>query len=202
MNNLPSKLIDKLHSTIILHLDELTTLDQAIGDGDHGINMRRGLDKILESKTELVKLPLNEALHKTGMILVMNIGGASGPLYGSLLMAMGKKTLKTGVNNTNELADLLEAGVEAVKSRGKSSTGCKTMLDVLVPVQKALKGGTLAKIKQTAKESLQQTKDMIATKGRASYLKERSKGHLDPGAYSSFLMIETICDFMEEEHER
>lgn len=185
------KLIDAAAGTIRDHGDELTTLDQAIGDGDHGLNMKRGFDAIAAQKEELEGLQLWPAVQKAGMTLVMKVGGASGPLYGSLLMSMGK-TEGTPVER-------FRAGVEAVKSRGKSDVGAKTMLDVLVPVAEALEAGAdLASVKETADTALAATKDMKATKGRASFLGERSIGHIDPGARSSQLLITAVCDLLGE----
>jgi dihydroxyacetone kinase-like protein len=128
------RLIDAAVAAIHADAERLTALDQAIGDGDHGVNMRRGFDAIAAAREELAALPLDQALQKAGMALVMKVGGASGPLYGSLLMAMGKA-------ESQAVAAMLGAGVEAVKRRGKSDVGQKTMLDVLVPALRALEAG-------------------------------------------------------------
>jgi len=192
------RLIAATAATIAAHADELTTLDQAIGDGDHGINMKRGFDAIAAAAEEIGALPLPGALQKAGMTLVMTVGGASGPLYGSLLMGMGKAA---GADGEADVADLLAEGVEAVKKRGKSEAGEKTMLDVLVPVLAALQAAgaeeLTAAARTAADEGLAATKDMLATKGRASFLGERSVGHLDPGARSSALLIHSVCDVIE-----
>ncbi len=185
---------------IAAHADELTALDQAIGDGDHGINMKRGFEAIAAVAAELDALPAGPALQKAGMTLVMKIGGASGPLYGSLLMAMGK-AMPGDPGSREVLAASLAEGVAAVKKRGKSEAGEKTMLDVLVPVLDAVAAGTgdpLASARQAARDGLHATKDMKATKGRASFLGERSIGHLDPGARSSALLVEAVCDVLED----
>ncbi len=179
--------------------DELTELDQAIGDGDHGVNMRRGFDAIAEQRAELETLPSGQAIQKAGMTLVMKVGGASGPLYGSLLMGIGKALPEQ--TGPEHVAAALRAGVEAVKQRGKSDVGDKTMLDVLVPVTEALERDTGpswtpelgAAIVSAARAGLESTRDMQARKGRASYLGERSVGHLDPGARSSQMLVETVC---------
>lgn len=192
------RLIAATAATIAAHADELTTLDQAIGDGDHGINMKRGFDAIAAAAEEIGALPLPGALQKAGMTLVMTVGGASGPLYGSLLMGMGKAA---GADGEADVADLLAEGIEAVKKRGKSEAGEKTMLDVLVPVLAALQAAgaeeLTAAARTAADEGLAATKDMLATKGRASFLGERSVGHLDPGARSSALLIHSVCDVIE-----
>ena len=183
---------------ILAHADELTTLDQAIGDGDHGINMRRGFEAIAAQAEELAGLPAGQALQKAGMTLVMKVGGASGPLYGSLFMAMGKAMPADPVSREGFAASFAE-GVEAVKKRGKSAAGEKTMLDVLVPVQEAIGANSddpLGAAREAAARGLEATRDMQATKGRASFLGERSIGHLDPGARSSALLVEAVCDVL------
>jgi len=184
------RVIDAAIEAIANNADLLGDLDRAIGDGDHGINMLRGFSAIAAQRDELVALPLPAALEAMGKILVMNVGGASGPLYGSLLMAMGKA------------GGSIDAGVAAVKKRGKSDRGEKTMLDVLIPVQLAWAEAckeslpvpqALERLRQAAKAGLESTRPLMATKGRASFLRERSIGHLDPGAYSSFLLVDAIC---------
>src|SRR5690242_13602930 len=159
--------IDAATAAIGAAADRLTDLDRAVGDGDHGTNMRRGFDAIAAQREALAALPPGDALQKAGMLLVSTVGGASGPLYGSLLMAMGK-ALKEGQGP----AEAFAAGVEAVKRRGKSDVGAKTMLDVLVPVAEALQagGGSLAGLPELAAKRLEATRDMVATRGRASFL--------------------------------
>ena len=198
---LKAALIDAAANSIVDHVDELTALDQAIGDGDHGINMKRGFEAIRQEKNAIVTLADDEALHKAGMTLVMKIGGASGPLYGSLLMGMAKAA-KAGLDLEGQVAE----GIAMVRKRGKSDVGAKTMLDVLVPVHATLKGHPdlslteeIRAIRKTANEACEATRDMQATRGRASFLGERSKGHCDPGATSSRLLINVICDVLEQQ---
>jgi dihydroxyacetone kinase-like protein len=200
-----SRLIDRAVAEISAHADELTRLDQAIGDGDHGINMKRGFDAIGAERDKLVGLALGPALQQAGMILVMKVGGASGPLYGSLLMAMGKAAPAEG-ESLDGVRAMLAAGVEAVKKRGKAEAGEKTMLDVLIPVQEALASADdgdlpdlLEVMRSTSDQALEATRPLKATKGRASFLGERSIGHLDPGASSSRLLVHTACDVMAED---
>lgn len=186
-------LIARTCDTIAIHADELGELDRAIGDGDHGLSMSRGFDAIAAVADEIAGVDLGAALHKAGMTLVMKVGGASGPLYGSGLMAMGKAAAEG-----SDPGAMLEAGVGAVKARGKSEAGAKTMLDVLVPVASALTaGGGITEIRAAAAEGLERTRNMLATKGRAAFLGKRSIGHLDPGARSSVLLIEAVCDVLE-----
>ena len=195
--DLLQRLIAETAATIAAHAEELTALDQAIGDGDHGVNMKRGFDAIAAATEEIGTLPLAGALQKAGMTLVMTVGGASGPLYGSLLMGMGKAA---GQDGGADVAAMLAEGVEAVKKRGKSEAGEKTMLDVLVPVAAALQAAEAdlpAAARAAADQGLAGTKDMLATKGRASFRGERSVGHLDPGARSSALLIHAVCDVIE-----
>jgi phosphoenolpyruvate---glycerone phosphotransferase subunit DhaL len=186
-------LLDTAIKTIIDHAEELTALDSAIGDADHGINMKRGFEALGAARADILALPLGAALQKMGMTLVMTVGGASGPLYGSLLM--GFKNLPE--NPT--LADVsksFDEAIESVKKRGKSTTGEKTMLEVLVPVSDVLRNGsvTIENVLKAAADGLESTRTLQATKGRASFLGERSIGHLDPGARSSYLLVKAVCD--------
>lgn len=191
------ELIDRLSAVIIEHHEELTALDQAIGDGDHGINLKRGFEAIQAARVDITAKTPDEAFKAAGMQLVMKVGGASGPLYGTFLMGLGK-ALGPGPHDQQALVAAVVSAVDAVKARGKSTTGQKTMLDVLVPVQQALlQGASLTELRQVAAESLQSTREMLATRGRASFLGERSVGHLDPGARSSQLLIDTLCEVLE-----
>ena len=197
---LKKQLITAAAAAVIDHAEELTELDRAIGDGDHGLNMKRGFEAVLADADNLAGKPLAEMLKDAGTHLVMKIGGASGPLYGSLLLAMGKAAGE-GPLDLAAAARLLAEGVEAVKKRGKSDAGEKTMLEVLLPVSRRLSaaaGGEApadlaAELGAIADEGLESTRAMRATKGRASFLGERSIGHLDPGARSSQLLIRAVC---------
>jgi dihydroxyacetone kinase-like protein len=192
------RLIQTVAERVIAHADELTMLDQAIGDGDHGLNMKRGCEAVLADLDKLAAMPLGEALKAAGMALVMKVGGASGPLYGSLFMALGKAWPMAVSHEAGTAA--FAAAVEAVKARGKSDAGQKTLLDVLVPVLAALRAGTegrAARVRTTATQAAAATVPMRATRGRASFLGERSVGHMDPGARSSELMILAVMDVME-----
>ncbi len=193
---LKKKLISAMANAMISHADELTTLDQAIGDGDHGLNMKRGFEAVLADIETLSLKPLAEGLKALGTHLVMKVGGASGPLYGTLFMSMGKDMPESPT--VTDVARSLGTAIEAVKARGKSDLGQKTMLDVLVPVQAALQaGGTRAMAKRVAAQAADATIPMRAIKGRASFLGERSVGHMDPGARSSALIIAALCDAVE-----
>ena len=200
-----SKLLGDVAATVRANAGELAELDRAIGDGDHGANLRRGFDAVAELAPELEAMPLGAALQKAGMTLVMKVGGASGPLYGSLLMGIGKSLAgrqQSDAPSLSEIADALEAGVDMVRKRGKSDVGEKTMLDVLVPVCEALRDGLsrslpvpllLGGLSEAADRGLEATRPLRARKGRASFLGERSMGHLDPGARSSQLIVDRVC---------
>ncbi len=194
-------LIPPTLNTIIAHADELTQLDQAIGDGDHGINMKRGAEKILQDLPTICEKTADEALKAMGMALVMSVGGASGPLFGTLLMEMGK-SLGSRPLNKDVLVECFADGVEAVKKRGRSDVDQKTMLDVLVPALNLLKNNEagsdlFSELRENASASENRTIDMKALKGRASYLGERSIGHMDPGARTCGLAIREICNVLE-----
>jgi len=187
---------------IIGAADELTALDQAIGDGDHGINMKRGCEQVLAELDAIAAKPTGEAPKAVGMALVMKVGGASGPLYGSgsLFMSMGKK-LGERPATIELLPEVFAAGVEAVAARGKSTPCEKTMLDVLTPVLEAMRPGEPVRaesLRKAAARGAASTIPMRATKGRASFLGERSIGHMDPGARSSQIMIEALSAFLEQ----
>ncbi len=183
------RLIESVARTMIEHAEELTALDSAIGDGDHGANMKRGFEAVLADLDKLSAEPLPAALKAAGMQLVMKVGGASGPLYGTLFMTLGK-TLPEAPDRA-ALAAALQSAIEAVKARGKADTGQKTMLDVLAPVQQELAGtGAFSAVVRRAHAAAEATIPMKATRGRASFLGDRSIGHMDPGARSTSLIVD------------
>ena len=191
-------LLDTVAARIIAAVEELTALDSAIGDADHGNNMKRGFEAVLADKANSLAKPLPEALKTIGMTLVMKVGGASGPLYGTLFMTLGKEL--PAEPNLPDMARALTAAVDAIKARGKADFNNKTMLDVLGPVATHLGGGAASfdSIRALADQSAKATIAMKAIRGRASFLGERSIGHMDPGARSSQIIITTICDVLEE----
>jgi dihydroxyacetone kinase-like protein len=195
-SDIKDRLIGAMAEAIASHATELTDLDRAIGDGDHGSNMKRGFDAVVADRANLAARPLPDTLKTLGTHLVMTIGGASGPLYGTLFMALGKEI--PAEPNLADTARALAAAINALKARGKSTTGEKTMLDVLQPVADALQAGVSNpnglgdRLKTAADSGLESTRPMKATKGRASFLGERSMGHLDPGARSSQLLIHAV----------
>ncbi|WP_455270037.1 dihydroxyacetone kinase subunit DhaL [Rhizobium herbae] len=173
----------------------LCDLDRAIGDGDHGTNMRRGLEALAAEREQLAAMPLAEAMIAAGTILVMTIGGAAGPLYGTLLLEIGKG-LSTG---RVEFPQVFQQAVAAVAQRGRSSPGEKTLLDVLVPLSDELiKHTDMRRLAEKIQGFAEMTIDMKALRGRASFLGERSVGHMDPGAASCALLATTACRELTE----
>ncbi|PKO92241.1 MAG: dihydroxyacetone kinase subunit L [Betaproteobacteria bacterium HGW-Betaproteobacteria-1] len=199
--------VDAISIAIHAHESEIESLDRAIGDGDHFINIKRGVTTIAAMREELSALPADVALQRIGMKLLSTIGGASGPLFASFFIAMSK-TLKT--QQEESLATIAAAfadGVESIKQRGKSDLGEKTMLDVLIPVAQTFRQqveagadmpALLTAIKASAEQGMLSTRDMLATKGRAAFLGERAIGHIDAGAKSSQVMISAVCDLLAQ----
>ena len=193
--------LNQIKISIDTHKDEIEKLDQEIGDGDHIFNIQRGIKESLDLKSELSNQNPDEVLQKIGMKIMTTVGGSSGALFATLLIGMAKK-YNAEFSDQQNIANMLFEGVEAMKKRGKADIGEKTMLDVLIPVSKTLielqnetNNKLIAeKIKKIAEDGMLSTKDLIATKGRASFLGERAKGHIDPGARSSQLAIEAICN--------
>ncbi|SFK35018.1 dihydroxyacetone kinase DhaL subunit [Marinilactibacillus piezotolerans] len=167
--------------------EHLNQLDSDIGDGDHGSNLTRGAAAVKEKVSESDYDNLSDFFKDVGMTLVSKVGGASGPLYGSAFISMAKQA-----KESDDLAALLEAGLDGIQKRGKAEAGEKTMVDEWIPVVAALKENKLTD--EVIEDSLQKTKDMKATKGRASYLGDRSIGHIDPGAQSSAYLFKSLLE--------
>ena len=191
-------LIRNATQVLIEHVEELTALDAAIGDGDHGLNMRRGALAIQAVLAVVGAQPLNDALRSMGLLCMSTIGGSSGPLFGTLMVTLGKEL--PDPPTAQGLARALDAGIKALTRLGKAEVGQKTLLDVLAPVQKTLAAGgdgMLLRVRQCAFESAVATAQMDAGRGRASFLGERALGHKDPGSQSMALIIGAICDTLE-----
>jgi dihydroxyacetone kinase-like protein len=181
---------------------EIEKLDQEIGDGDHIFNVQRGIKLVIELEPIIKHLSMSKALNQIAMKILSGIGGSSGALFGTLFMTMAKvSNIDDGIDYKKAI-NMFVDGVEAVKQRGKADVGEKTMMDVLIPVANCLKEGVekdidlkdlMRKTIETAEKGMLSTENLLATKGRASFLGERSKGHIDPGARSSQLMIRTVC---------
>ncbi len=186
---------------VIASAPELTALDQANGDGDHGANMKRGFEAVLGKLDAIGAQPLDEALKTIGKTLVMTVGGASGPLYGTFFMAAGD-ALSQSRSLPEDMAEVFARAVGAVSARGRSQAGEKTMLDVLFPVLETLQAEAgnpdlLDRVRVTASEAVKRTVPMQATKGRAAFLGARSVGHVDPGARSSCVLLHAVCNTLE-----
>lgn len=193
----------QVHGAILAHEDQIESLDRAIGDGDHYINVRRGCELLVGLTSELQALAPAAALHRIGMKLLGSIGGASGPLISGFFVAMGQSLQGQDEPDRRAFAAAFASGVEAIKQRGKADVGEKTMLDVLIPVSRLLlrlaeEGAALpqlcVQLKDEATRNMLATRDMIASKGRASFLGERALGHIDPGCKTCEVAIAAVCD--------
>ena len=182
---------------------EIEALDQNIGDGDHIFNVQRGLKLVVELENDIKNLPLQKGLNMIAMKVLSGIGGSSGALFGTFFMSMAKTPDLDKNIDFNKACEMVITGINAMKERGKADVGEKTMMDVLIPVANCLQDGVqnnkeineiLTEAVQVAEKGMLSTKDLLATKGRASFLGERAKGHIDPGARSSQLMIKTVCE--------
>ena len=193
-------LIQNATQTLIDHVEELTALDSAIGDGDHGLNMRRGALAIQAKMDLLATQSLKDALKTMGMTCMSTIGGSSGPVFGTLMVTLGKELPEQPT--PADLGRAVAAGIAALTRLGKAEVGQKTLLDVLDPVQKVLmsagegqrSGDIINRVRQCAFDSADATAKMDAIKGRASFLGDRALGHVDPGSRSMALIIGAICD--------
>jgi dihydroxyacetone kinase-like protein len=193
--------IDAAYASLKEHTDEIALLDQQIGDGDHIFNLLRGMEALLAARTEIEAEAFGPALERAAVKVLSTVGGSSGPLLFSLLSGMSKAS-DGNLTDVAGFARIYAAGVEAVGLRGKTGVGSKTMMDVLIPVsarfdELAAAGSparaVLDALPRVAEENMLATRDMLATKGRASFLGERSRGHIDPGARSSQVMIAAVC---------
>ena len=185
--------------------DRLSELDAAIGDADHGINMNRGFVKVLSRINP--RQDISSLLQTSAMALISSVGGAGGPLYGTFFLRAGAAAGDREFLDTEDLAVLFEAGLKGVMERGHAQPGDKTMIDVLAPAAEAFRkaaesstplGEALDSVLAAAENGLRATIPMQARKGRASYLGERSIGHQDPGATSSFLLLKGLSQALSE----
>ena len=196
--------LEEINSTISKNKEFLTELDGAIGDADHGINMNRGFNEVVKQvPTDVEDISL--VLKKAGMVLLSKVGGASGPLYGTAFLKAAGAVGGKGLLDGQDAVNMLEAALNGIKLRGKATVGEKTMIDAIEPALEALKvsvnnGDPIEKnldvLCSEAQKGVDYTKTIKATKGRASYLGERSIGHQDPGATSVLLIFNTIRDYV------
>jgi len=195
--------VEAFASVVAANKEYLTKLDSAIGDADHGINMNRGMQAVLGKLDTVPDGDIGVLLRTVGMTLVSTVGGAGGPLYGTLFLQMGKVTTGKAELFGEDWAASLAAAVEGVQVRGKAEPGDKTMLDALIPARDAATSAlaegasfedVLRRSVAAAEEGMKATIPLVARKGRASYLGERSAGHQDPGATSSYLLVRAASD--------
>lgn len=194
------KIVTACTQTLIDHVEELTALDQAIGDGDHGLNMRRGSLAIQGKLAQFETANMRESLKLMGMTCMATIGGSSGPVFGTLLVTLSKEL--PDHPQPADLSKAITASIAALTKLGKAQVGQKTLLDVLDPVQKVLNDvgdganspELIARVRQCAIDSAQATASMQAIKGRSSFLGDRALGHVDPGSRSMALIICAVCD--------
>ncbi|WP_281974587.1 dihydroxyacetone kinase subunit DhaL [Halobacillus litoralis] len=191
--------MNKTNEKIQNNKEHLTSLDQAVGDGDHGINMARGFKEVVAKLDDNSYENASDALKDTAMTLMSKVGGAAGPLYGTAFLKLST-SLKDKIADYSHFVTGLEESLEGLKQRGKSQEGEKTLIDVWAPVIEKMKEQEdfdAALLKDTAAGALEKTKDIKATKGRASYLGDRSIGHLDPGSVSSYYVFEALAETIE-----
>jgi dihydroxyacetone kinase-like protein len=198
--------IEAAHATLKQNTDEIALLDQQIGDGDHIFNLLRGMEALLAARGEIEAAAFGPSLDVAAAKVLSTVGGSSGPLFFSLLSGMSKSAA-THALDVPGLSGIFAAGVDAVGQRGKTGVGSKTMMDVLIPVanryRELVAAGASARalldeLPRVAHVHMLATRDMLATKGRASFLGERSRGHIDPGARSSELMIAAVCAYLAQ----
>jgi dihydroxyacetone kinase-like protein len=201
--------LEAVNEAILASEVEIERLDREIGDGDHFFNIKRGCGALLAMREHLISMSPAHAFHAIGMKLLATIGGASGPLFASFFIAMGKSIGRYDQPNASAFAEAFTVGVDAIRARGKADIGEKTMLDVLIPVGRLLSrlinektslDRICASIKEEAYRHMLATKDMVATKGRAHYLGDRAIGHIDPGAKTCQVIIWAVCDRLLAEH--
>ena len=195
-------MIRTIAEAVIASAPELTELDRAIGDADHGVNLERGFKAVLAKIDDISARPIDGALCEVGKTLILSVGGASGPLYGKLFASIGQRLATADDLSKTHVIEACDHAIGVIKTLGRSDAGQKTMLDVLVPALEALRGiedaRSLGAVRARAHAAAIDTVPMIARRGRASFLGERSCGHMDPGARSSELIITAACRFLEE----
>lgn len=199
--------LERLATVLSENKEYLTQLDSAIGDADHGINMKRGMDRVMEKLPSVADKDIGNILKTVGMTLISSVGGASGPLYGTFFMRGGMAAAAKEELTAEDLLEVLQAGLDGIVQRGRAQPGDKTMVDAWLPALAAYRaaldegGDERAALRAAvagAEQGMEETIPLQARKGRASYLGERSIGHQDPGATSSYLMLKALLDSLEE----
>lgn len=193
--------LEKTNEKIQRNKEYLTSLDQAIGDGDHGINMSRGFQEVMSKTSATSYNSVSDLLKDVAMTLLSKVGGASGPLYGTAFLKMSMAVKGKEPIDKQALEDAFEEALNGILQRGKAQLGDKTLVDVWTPVVNFLKEHTGIEgpqLEEVAKNAMESTKEVMAKKGRAAYLKERSIGHLDPGSVSSYYLFASLAEVLGE----
>jgi dihydroxyacetone kinase-like protein len=200
---------DSAYAALIRHTDEIAALDQEIGDGDHIYNLIRGLEALRAMRAQIEAADLSQGLKLAANKVLSTVGGSSGPLFASLLLGMSRTAPQQCT--AAGVAEMFAAGVEAMQQRGKTGKGGKTMMDVLIPVVERFRelvdlersvDEILCELPKEAEQGMLSTREMLALRGRASFLGERSRGHIDPGARSSQVIITALCAQFADSRER
>ncbi|HHX24167.1 MAG: dihydroxyacetone kinase subunit DhaL [Tepidanaerobacteraceae bacterium] len=197
------EILKKIANDIQANREFLTELDSAIGDADHGINMSKGFKAVVEKISSMADKDCGTILKNVGMTLVSTVGGASGPLYGTAFMRAGQAIGNKNELTSDDLAIIMDAALQGIKVRGKAEKGEKTIIDALEPAVDVIKSSTVSletfqNALKAAKDGVEYTKSIIAKKGRASYLGERSIGHQDPGATSCYIMLSAVYEAISD----
>ncbi len=199
--------LERVRTEITMHRDELTRLDSAIGDADHGTNLERGFEAVAAKLPDLVGRDIGTMLKTVGMTLVSTVGGSAGPLYGTAFIRSGMKLADLHEIDETQVVAAMEAALEGIQGRGRAQRGEKTMVDAFAPAVDALRTAmaeqpdlivALRAAVDAAEHGMRATIPMVATKGRASYLGERSIGHQDPGATSTYYLLKAMLDNLIE----
>lgn len=203
--------LERLQAEIKAHRDELTRLDAAIGDADHGTNLERGFDAVAAKLPDMADKDIGTVLKTTGMTLVSTVGGSAGPLYGTAFMRAGIVLADVQEVEPSQVVPAFEAALEGIQTRGRARRGEKTMIDAIAPAVDAFRDSmaqqtdlvaALRAAVAAAEQGMHDTIPMVATKGRASYLGQRSVGHQDPGATSTYYMLKVMLDMINDDIER
>lgn len=192
--------IEKANEKIQTNKQYLTQLDQAVGDGDHGINMSRGFRILVEKLQDTEYTSVTQALKDVAMTIISNVGGAAGPLYGTAFLRFSLATDNKKELDETTLSKGMVAAVSGMKQRGRAAVGEKTLIDVWEPVAVYMEEVEMIvpdQIIKIAEQAMESTKEIKATKGRAAYLKDRSIGHIDPGAMSSYYILTAFAEVLQ-----
>ncbi|WP_449621083.1 dihydroxyacetone kinase subunit DhaL [Robertmurraya sp. Marseille-Q9965] len=194
--------LEKTNEKIQMNKEYLTSLDRVIGDGDHGINMSRGFQEVIDKTSTTTYISVSDLFKDVAMTLLSKVGGASGPLYGTAFLKMSMIVKHREPIDKKTLENALESALEGILQRGKAHLNDKTLVDIWTPVVDLFKDKEVVEgpeLEVVAKNAMESTKERMAKKGRAAYLKERSIGHLDPGSVSSYYLFASLAEVLSEE---